>query len=65
MRLLTGKELAAELGISIATLWRLRKAGVIPRVKGCNYYNLDSVKKALEQSEEYVAVRGRELISEK
>ena len=64
MKLLNAKELSAELGISAASLWRLRKAGVIPRIRGCNYYNLDSVRKALEQ-EEYNEVKGRELISAK
>ena len=64
MKIMDGKSLAKELGISQTTLWRLNRSGVIPRVKGTRYYNLDSVRKALEQ-EEFNVVKGRELVSAK
>ena len=59
---MSAKELAQELNVAPVTIWRLRKAGIIPRIKGTTYYNLDAVKKALESRSEFVDAKGQELL---
>jgi len=57
VKLITASELAKELNVSQTTIWRMWKNGIIPRIRGTSYYDLNQVEKALNEKSEFNPLR--------